>query len=116
MVFQTILQALSSLWLHLTMRLTNLLWTSETATTTQDGARTGTKTHKEDMTGLEMLPLRRQQALGTGPCYAKKPPLAPRKTGRKRRRQIPTVLYIDDDWWDAQGWDTQMMDVEPLPD
>jgi hypothetical protein len=24
------------------------------------------------------------------------------------------VLYIDDDWWQLHGWDTQMMDVEPL--
>jgi hypothetical protein len=58
-----------------------------------------------------MLPMRRSQALGTGPCYAKKPPLAPRRKGRKR---LPAVLYIDDDWWEAHGWDTQMMDVEPF--
>jgi len=64
------------------------------------------------MKGLEMLPMRRQQALGTGPCYAKKPPLGPRRKGRKRR--LPAVLYIDDDWWQLHGWDTQMMDVEPL--
>ena len=30
------------------------------------------KTARENMTGLEMSPMRRQQALGTGPCYAKK--------------------------------------------
>ena len=36
----------------------------------------------------------------------KKPPLAPKRKGRKRR-QIPAVLYIDEDYWDAR-----MADVE----
>ena len=111
MVYQTIRDLFQWL-LRLMKPLTTLFWTSETVTTIRGGTRTGTKTHKERLPELEMLPMRRQQALGTGPCYAKKPPLAPRKNGRKRR--LPAVLYIDDDWWEAHGWDTQMMDVEPL--
>jgi hypothetical protein len=63
--------------------LTSLIWTSETTSTVELGKCTGTNSSD-----------------------VKKPPLHPSKK-KVRRRQIPAVLYLDPDYWDAR-----MVDVE----
>ena len=61
------------------------------------GKSTGTS---ED---LSMPPLKRQKRVRFDEG---KPPLTPKKSGDKRRLvEVPAVLYIDHDYWDARMTD-----------
>ena len=100
MVYQTIRNLLWSLrqWL------TSLLWISDTTSTVELGTSTGTS-------DLSMPPLKRQKRvrlktppLKKGRVDERKPPLAPKKD-KRRLVEVPAVLYIDHDYWDARMTD-----------
>ena len=89
MVYQTIRDLLWSLkqWLM------KLLWISETTSTLELGKFTGIN---ED---ISMLPLKRQKRVRFDEG---KPPLAPKSGDKRRLVEVPAVLYIDHDYWDAE--------------
>ena len=80
------------IFLNLIQWLTSFLWTSETTSTVELGKSTGTKEHDGYRKRIDKM---------SANYTNKKPPLAPKRKGRKRR-QIPAVLYIDEDYWDAR--------------
>ena len=84
MVFQMIQSLLSWAWL----KMTGLFWTLGTTTATR-GKSNGT---------LQMPELRRHG----------KPPLHKKK--KRRPRKVSAVLYLDEDYWDAQMVDVEDMD------
>ena len=75
--------------------LLSLIWTSDKNSTVELGTFTGISEEAD----LSMPPLKRQKRFH---FHAEKPPLAPK---RRKRRRVPAVLYIDDDYWDARMTD-----------
>ena len=75
--------------------LLSLIWTSGKTSTVELGTFTGTSEEAD----LSMPPLKRQKRVRFD---VQKPPLAPK---RRKRRRVPAVLYIDDDYWDARMTD-----------